>query len=191
MRPIFVLALAALALASCNRNIEPYVPGEQPRQPDLSHIFPPGAEEAERLGSMAQGGGGPAAAGGGGPAAPAQGGDASADAAPIRGDVALAPALASRAAPGAVLYVIARTADTGPPLAVKRIESPHFPVAFSIGPGDRMIRAFPFAGAIKLSARLDGDGNAASRSPGDLQGTAPGTHAPGDDGVEIVLDQVL
>jgi cytochrome c-type biogenesis protein CcmH len=181
MRSIAVLACAAFALASCNRNIEPYVPGEQPRQPDLSHIFPPGAEQAARLGPMAQGGGPPAPGGG----------EASADAAPIRGSVALAPALASRVPPGAVLFVIARTAASGPPLAVKRIESPHFPVEFSLGPGDRMIRALPFAGAIALSARLDGDGNAASRNPGDLQGTAPGTHAPGDDGVEIVLDQVL
>ena len=29
------------------------------------------------------------------------------------------------------------------------------------------------------------------RSPGDLQGRAPGTHAPGASGVSIVLDELL
>ena len=32
--------LACAALAGCDRNVEPFVPGEQPEQPDLSEIVP-------------------------------------------------------------------------------------------------------------------------------------------------------
>jgi hypothetical protein len=52
-----------------------------------------------------------------------------------------------------------------------------------------MIQAMPFAGPVELTARIDGDGNATSRSPGDLTGTAPGGPVqPGATGVVIVLD---
>ena len=71
-----------------------------------------------------------------------------------------------------MLFLIARTAAAGPPLAVKRIEAPSFPLDFEIGPDDRMIQAMPFAGSVQLTARLDSDGNATSRTPGDLQGVA-------------------
>jgi hypothetical protein len=53
-----------------------------------------------------------------------------------------------------------------------------------------MLKPRPFAGELRLSARLDGDGDAASRQPGDLQGEAPGTFAPGASGVTIVLEEV-
>ena len=33
-------------LVACDRNLEPFDPAEQPRQPDLSKIFPAGAEDA-------------------------------------------------------------------------------------------------------------------------------------------------
>ncbi len=49
----------------------------------------------------------------------------------------------------------------------------------------------PFAGPLRLTARLDADGDASSRSPGDLQGAAEGTHEPGDRGVRVVLDAAL
>ena len=48
--------------------------------------------------------------------------------------------------------------------------APSFPLDFSLGPEDRMIQAMPFAGPLGLSARIDADGNATSREPGDLQG---------------------
>src|SRR5262245_4026339 len=47
-RSRIALLCAALALYGCDRNLEPYDPAEQPRQPDLSRIFPAGAERAER-----------------------------------------------------------------------------------------------------------------------------------------------
>jgi hypothetical protein len=171
---------AALALLSCNRRIEPFDPNEQPRQPDLSRIFPAGAERAEEVQP-----GLPAApdAGRGAPSLAAESG------APIRGSVRLAPGLESKVPPGAVLFLIVRNSQSGPPLAVKRIEEPRFPFDFEIGPDDRMIKARPFAGPLALTARVDSDGNPMSRSPDDLEGAAPGPLQPGATGVEVVIGQ--
>jgi hypothetical protein len=191
-RPLVVAFALAFALG-CDRNVEPFVPGEQPSQPDLSKIFPPGAERTKE-GPMATGSGPPPAPPGRAPTpAAAQEEDAatSADASPIRGRIALAPELAARVVPAATLFLIARGTAGGPPLAVQRIGSPKFPLEFELGPGDRMVASRPFAGPLQLSARLDGDGNATTREPGDLQGTAKSTSQPGDAGVMIVLDEAL
>jgi hypothetical protein len=179
------LAACALALAACDRNVAPYVPGEEPRQPDLSRIFPAGAEESERLRGAMETPQLPPAPGEG-----PRGADAFAEAPPIRGVVRLAEGVGEGAGERAVLFVIARGGAAGPPLAVKRFPAPAFPLDFELGPGDRMLKTLPFAGELRLSARLDGDGDAASRQPGDLQGEAPGTFEPGDSGVTIVLDEL-
>jgi hypothetical protein len=110
---------------------------------------------------------------------------------PIEGSVALGPGLEAQAPAGATLFVIARRGEAGPPLAVKRFPAPRFPIAFRLGPEDRMLESVPFEGPLRLSARLDADGNATTREPGDLQGAAPGTLEPGARGVRVVLDQVL
>jgi hypothetical protein len=111
--------------------------------------------------------------------------------APIRGTLRLAPELEGAQPSGGVLFLIARTTTPGPPLAVKRIEAPRFPLDFEIGPADRMLASVPFTGPLLLTARLDSDGNATSRTPGDLQGGAADSVSPGASGVEIVLDQKL
>jgi hypothetical protein len=54
-----------------------------------------------------------------------------------------------------------------------------------------MIAELPFAGEIRISARVDSDGDAASRSPGDLQGRAEMPHSPGDRGVVLVISELL
>ena len=74
---------------------------------------------------------------------------------------------------------------------MKRIPDRNFPLDFELGPDDRMIQDMPFAGPFQLTARVDADGNAATRRPGDLQGTAEGTHSPGASDVTILIDEVL
>lgn len=184
-----VLGLLCAVQLACDRNIEPYVPGEEPRQPDLSRIFPAGAEQEARREAPGELPPPPPPRG-----ARPVGGTAPADASkaePIRGEVRVAEALREQLRPDAVLFIIARVGGAGPPLAVKRIQSPRFPLQFSIGPDDRMIATLPFQGALQLTARLDGDGDAISRDPGDLQGRADGTYPPGASNVTIVLDEVL
>jgi hypothetical protein len=186
-RLALLLACSLLAIAACDRNLEPFDPNEKPREPDLSKIFPEGAESAE----PAQPGlPPPPGEQRGVPAEPSEVA-AQSSAAPVAGTVELAPELAGRTPANAVLFIIARR-GAGPPLAVKRIAQPHFPYPFSIGPEDRMIQAMPFAGPIELSARIDSDGNATSRSPGDVAGSARGGPVePGATGVVIVLDTPL
>ena len=56
---------------------------------------------------------------------------------------------------------------------------------------DRMIQSMPFAGEIWISARVDADGNAMTRSPGDLQSASGIPNTPGDRGVTLLIDEVL
>ena len=187
MRRLIFLACAVLAIAACNRKIEPFDPNEKPREPDLSKIFPEGAESAEPAEPGLPPPPGARRGAPGEPSEVAAGGSA----APITGTVELAPEFAGRTPPNAVLFIIARH-GAGPPLAVKRIAEPKFPFEFSIGPDDRMIKSMPFTGLIELTARIDGDGNATSRSPGDVMGTArTGPVEPGATGVAILLDTPL
>jgi cytochrome c-type biogenesis protein CcmH len=185
MRRWIAILGALAAAAGCDRNVEPFDPNEEPAEPDLARIFPAGAGR-EPAGPPAL----PPAPGRGAPPLAAEAG-AESEAPPIRGTISVAEELRGRVREGAVLFLIARRDGAGPPLAVRRIASPRFPLEFSLGPEDRMIQGLPFAGELRISARLDADGNALSRQPGDLEGRAERTVAPGASGVAVVLDEVL
>ncbi len=172
------LAVALLLVSACDRNVEPFDPNEKPSQPDLSKIFPDGG--ASPTASDAP----PSPSGGRGAPPVAAAGP------PVRGTLRLGPNAEGRVPPGAVLFIIAR-GGPGPPIAVKRIAQPKFPLEFEVGPDDRMIQAMPFQGPFQLTARVDADGNATSRTPGDLAGAATAPANPGDSGIEIVIDEVL
>jgi hypothetical protein len=189
---LVALLIAALALG-CDRNLEPFDPGEEPREPNLSKIFPEGAERAGRPGPGLPPAPGEPQTGRGAPPLAAEAGDGAGGVSgpPITGTVSLADTLDAPVPSGAVLFIIARRGAGGPPLAVKRVPKPSFPLEFTLGPEDRMIQAMPFEGPIQISARVDADGNATSRDPGDLQGDAPGSVDPGATGVQVVIDQVL
>jgi len=191
-----LLVLAALLGSGCDRHVEPFVPGEQPEQPDLSKIFPEGAGGARpvmaELPPSPQQRGAPPLMPRAAPvreAAPEQA-QAQAEAEPIRGTIRLAPALEGRVPAGGVLFIIVRLGSAGPPLAVQRIPSASFPLDFEIGPGDRMITSVPFAGPLQISARVDADGNV-SKGPGDLAGDAAEGVEPGANDVVLLLDRVL
>lgn len=181
---ILVLVLAAFVVAhlialGCDRHVGPFDPNEQVVQPDLSKIFPAGEKEA-----ASQNPGLPAPA-----PMPGPGGPPGGQAQPIAGTIRLAPELAGQVPKGAVLFLIARNGQGGPPVAVERIADPTFPMRFSIGPEDRMIQGIPFAGPLHVIARIDADGNATTHSPGDLQGITTQAVQPGATGVEIEIDQ--
>ena len=173
-----VLMFALFAIEGCDRRMEPFVPGEKPQTPDLTKIFPAGAERAARpvadLPSPPRRG-----------APPVEG-----RVAPIQGTIELAPEFAKRVPHNAVLFLMARRADGGPPVAAQRIDDLRFPLAFSIGPEDRMMAAIPFAGPLLISARIDADGNATTRGAGDLLGSSARAHEPGDRGVVVRISEV-
>lgn len=182
MRSAALLALLLMAAlwagVGCDRNVAPFDPAEEPQQPDLSRIFP--APEQP----MPAGGAGPAGAAG----EPTRAATAGRPGAAVRGTVHVAGEVAPSSA--SVLFVIARPAGAagGPPLAVVRVSTPRFPLDFEIGPADVMIPSMRFEGAIELTARLDVDGNASTKSDDDRSTPAALAVVPGDVGVALRLE---
>lgn len=96
-------------------------------------------------------------------------------------EVVLDPAVADRAPPGATLFVIARAPGGGPPLAIRRIQAPRFPLVVSLSQADRMLDGVQIedGASILVSARLSASGQA-QPAAGDLEAPAQ----------EIVVGQV-
>ncbi len=105
--------------------------------------------------------------------------------APISGRVLAGEGVASGG--DGVLFVIARSAGGGPPLAVKRLPIGPFPLAFEIGPADVMMTGRSFSGPITLSARIDRDGNPLTRDAGDAAAALPASVEPGARDIELTL----
>ncbi len=111
----------------------------------------------------------------------------------ISGKISIDPKLKGNVDNQASLFIIARPSgvDKGPPLAVKKIDRPVFPLNYSVGPENVMMQGMPFTGSIAITVRLDKDGNPTTRQPGDLSGDyKKNPVAVGSKNVDIVLDQV-
>lgn len=65
-----------------------------------------------------------------------------------------------------VLFVIARNPAGGPPAAVKRLQGVTFPVTVTLSSADSMMGQ-PLPAKFRLEARLDSDGDAATKPPTD------------------------
>ena len=111
----------------------------------------------------------------------------------MSGRVSIAPDLASKVTPTDVLFVIVRRPGSSPrPLAVKRIESPQFPVSFEITNKDVMVQGSELRGMVELVARLDRDGRAGPGQPGDIEGYyEKNPTLPGGRDLNIVLSKEL
>lgn len=124
-----------------------------------------------------------------GPAAPGAAAPSAASGATLSGTVSIAPELAGAVAPTDVLFIIARKAEQGPPLAVKKIDAPTFPLRYELGAQDMMFHGASLAGEVSLQARLDKDGDAITRQEGDLQGSHPGGAVVGASNADILIDR--
>lgn len=113
------------------------------------------------------------------PAGPLAAGAVAPAAAPAMAPAAMAPAAAGGAAvtvtleldPSArgktgVLYVMARNPLGGPPVAVKRLMVTSWPTTFILSQADSMMGQ-PLPNTFRLEARLDSDGDAATKLPTD------------------------
>jgi len=152
----------------------------------VSGMMPPGPKKEEVDKTIAQLGKDGKNKPSGAQASPAAG-------AQIQGTVDIDPKAKSKNDGQAVLFIIARSTSSagGPPLAVKRIASPKFPVAYSLSAQDVMMPGAPFSGKLFVSARLDQDGNPTTKEPGNLAGEY--RKNPVDVGakkIDIVLEQV-
>lgn len=106
-------------------------------------------------------------------AMPAAMSGAAPSAAPAADAIHLTLSLAQNAAArSGVVYIIARAEGQtgGPPVAVKRVNVASFPVTIDFSSADSMMGQ-PLPPAIELEARLDTDGDAATKSPNDPTAT--------------------
>lgn len=135
--------------------------------------------EARAKGGMALLDAPQAAAGNGGSAAPS--------ALTVSGTVSLSPQLAAQAGADDVVFVFARPAQGGIPLAALRLRAGDLPATFSFENAQRMSQG-PLPAQISVGARVSKQGNATPQA-GDLEG-APVTAAPDEASVELVIDRV-
>jgi cytochrome c-type biogenesis protein CcmH len=110
----------------------------------------------------------------------------------ITGIIRIEPKLKNQVDRQATLFIIARRAETGgPPLAVKKIEPPSFPVSYSLGAENLMIQGSSFTGKMNISARLDKDGDPMTREAGNVFGEYKKNPVEaGSKNVDVVIDQV-
>jgi len=108
----------------------------------------------------------------------------------LQGRIDLAPEVKEKADPLSVLFIIARD-PAGPIAAVqKRLPPFNFPITFTLTEKDIMLRGREVPRQLKLTVRLDKDGNANPTGPGDILGHPNKNPIPrGTKGIEVLLNQ--
>jgi len=106
-----------------------------------------------------------------------------------------AGANAGTIAPGAIVFLSAWPLDKntgevlGSPLAVEKLIADKLPLEFRLDERNMMVKGTQFAGDVIITARVDRDGEARTKEPGDVEGRARAT-IPADK-IDLVLDTVL
>ncbi len=108
----------------------------------------------------------------------------------ISGTISIAKDLQVNVDPQAILYVIARK-EVGPPLAVKRVPQPKFPLAYNLSREDAMLPGSVFQGEVKVTVRLDKDGNAGPLQSGDMTGALANRVPIGNSDVDLTIDTLI
>ena len=153
--------------------------------------LPPGHPPVLGGGGGAMGG----AAAGGGFQGTTPGGDFDAKTV-LSGVIKVDGKIKGKIAPGDVIFLVARKADgagagaPGMPLAVKKLTAGKFPLAFELDSRDAMLAGTQLAGKVVVTARVDKDGDAMTKNPGDVTGQSKPLEPP-QKNVVIELDKVL
>ena len=110
----------------------------------------------------------------------------------IEGRLELGPAATEHVKMGDTVFIIARNGTTNAMVAVAKLQAPDkFPLAFKLTPQNVMMPGGALSGPIKLSARVDKDGDAITKKPGDVVGeVAQAVEVPAQN-VVLTLNQVL
>ena len=110
----------------------------------------------------------------------------------ISGTIQLASDLASKVQETDTVFLIARPAEGGPPLAVKKWLGKSYPYAFELTDKDLMIPDRILDTPLNLIVRVDKDGDAMTKNPGDLMGTYEKNPVSlKAENVEILVNEVL
>lgn len=113
----------------------------------------------------------------------------------LGGQIVSTEKTASLIKPGAIMFLSVRPVNPatgeiiGTPVAVDRIDISELPASFRLTEANAMAAGTTFQGAVLIQARVDGDGEARTKSPGDVTGEVRAT-IPADD-LELRLDTVL
>ncbi len=87
------------------------------------------------------------------------------------GTVVLSPGAEKNIKRGSVVFLFAKAAGMkGAPLAVKKISDATFPLSFSLSDLDSPIPLEFYEGDLTVTARIDADGAAGPKQPGDREG---------------------
>ena len=116
----------------------------------------------------------------------------------VKGTVKLDAKFKADVKPGSVLFLVARrdTGGTGKGmlLAAKKIPvsgAAMFPLTYTLTQADVMMQGTQLNGDVTVHARIDGDGDALSKNPGDITGVTPKGVPVGSKGVDLTLDTKL
>lgn len=109
----------------------------------------------------------------------------------VTGRVDVAEALKSRIGPQATVFVLARAAAGGPPLAAVRVPVASLPLQFRLDDSTAMMpgNVLSMHQEVELVARISASGNPIAQ-PGDLEGRLAGV-AVGAADVQLLIDRVL
>jgi hypothetical protein len=112
----------------------------------------------------------------------------------VKGVLRLDDKVKAKVAEGDVIFLVARGADAagapGPVLAVKKLNAGKWPLSFTLDARDAMVSGTKLHGKVVITARVDKDGDAISKNPGDVTGASRPVEVPADK-VVITLDTVL
>ncbi len=113
----------------------------------------------------------------------------------LRGNIVATDETKSLIKPGAILFVSVRPIEPtsgeviGSPLAVARLELSALPMPFSLDGRNAMSAGTRFEGDVVIAAWVDGDGEAKSKEPGDVEGSVR-AKIPADN-LTLSLDTIL
>ena len=109
----------------------------------------------------------------------------------LAGTIDVAPALKAQVKDGDILFLSVRSVGADGtvqrvPIAVDRVDVGKLPMPFELTQANVMMQGLKFEGNVQITARLDRDGEATSREPGDVEGLLKATIPT--KGLKLVLD---
>jgi hypothetical protein len=113
----------------------------------------------------------------------------------LAGTIKLDGKMKDKVTAGDVIFVVARRYEegaTGPgtPLAVQKLTAGAWPLKFALDSRDAMIAGTTLSGKVVVTVRVDKDGDAITKNPGDVIGQSKPVEPPKKD-VVVALDKVL
>lgn len=106
----------------------------------------------------------------------------------VHGTVKVSAKMTAAWPAGSPVFVIAKPESGGPPFAVRRYDGVKAPFAYALGPDNIMMAGTNAPRKLVVSVRVDQDGDAMTRQPGDLEG-GPSAPVSAKGAVDVTVDR--